>query len=376
MSVSESVQDERKNVSVVTILHGEKEFIPLILHNFQNFNDQENLELIVVDDGSENLMKYFMDTERCMYLHLKNEEKESFMKQIFEGYKQPNKTVLQYEQKRKALPNGFKRDYGCGMSSYDTIFHMNADCIYNPKSIERKLNFMKRTSAECVFCDSTLCYDIYNKELYKTVSPFKIYESTLCHTREFWKRRGFQWSDVTNEGKYFHHDNGIDRKLDNYYDTIQILSIHNMNEYQPVKVELENMKIKIPEMVNEITIDTHPFCTYISELFEGDVTILGINSDFLDNVDTESHWKTHNLTEKWKQTKLAKMVKNIGSEFNVLLYGSKHPAWDLFNHVPFDVIFLETPKNREQMIEIISKCKSHEYISVKGIFLRKEFLEK
>ena len=39
MSVPESVQDEIKNVSVVTILHGEKEFIPLILNNFQNFND-------------------------------------------------------------------------------------------------------------------------------------------------------------------------------------------------------------------------------------------------------------------------------------------------------------------------------------------------
>ena len=64
MSVPESVQDEIKNVSVVTILHGEKEFIPLILNNFQNFNDfnkKENLELIVVDDGSENLMKYFKE---------------------------------------------------------------------------------------------------------------------------------------------------------------------------------------------------------------------------------------------------------------------------------------------------------------------------
>ena len=96
MSDPESAQVEIQNVSVVTILHGDKEFIPLILHNFQSFNDQKNLELIVVDDGSENLMKYFMDTDRCMYLHLKNEEKESFMKQIFEGYKQPNKTVLQY----------------------------------------------------------------------------------------------------------------------------------------------------------------------------------------------------------------------------------------------------------------------------------------
>ena len=77
-------------VSVVTILHGEKEFIPLILHNFQNFNDQETLELLIVDDGPENLMKYFMDTDRCMYLHLNQEEKETFMKQVEEGYKQPN----------------------------------------------------------------------------------------------------------------------------------------------------------------------------------------------------------------------------------------------------------------------------------------------
>ena len=59
---------------------------------------------------------------------------------------------------------------------------MNMDCIYNPKSIQRKLSFMKRVGAECVFCDTTLAYDMYGKELYKTLSPFKIYESTLLHT--------------------------------------------------------------------------------------------------------------------------------------------------------------------------------------------------
>ena len=225
-----------EKVSIITILHGEKEFIPLIKHNYNNFLDKSNhtnylqeLELVIVDDGNENLMKEFCDLENILYLHLDKEEKQKYNKQIQEEYKLPNKSLLYYENKRGRLPNGFLRDYGCGMSSHDNIFHMNIDCIYNTKSIERKINFMKRVGAECIFCDTCLAYDIYGKQLYKTESPVKIYESTLFHNREFWKRKGFQWHDTVNEGKAFHYDNGIDRKLDNYYDTIQILRIHNIN---------------------------------------------------------------------------------------------------------------------------------------------------
>ena len=370
-----------EKISVVTILHGEKEFIPLIRHNFKNFLNHENhtnysqeLELVVVDDGKENLGEFFSDIENCIYLHLSEEEIYKFMDQIEEGYKQPNKTGLKYQRKSKTLPNGFKRDYGCGMSSHDLIFHMNMDCIYNKKSIERKINFMKRVGAECIFCDRTLAYDIYGKELYKVESPVKIFESTLFHTREFWKRKPFQWSDIQYEGKQFHYNNGIDRKMENYYDTIQLLSIHNLNQYKPVKVTLENMTIDIPELISEINITKHPFTKYIEDLFNENVTLLGINSEFLVNV-SEDNWESHNITDKWKQTKLARMVQNIGSEFNVLLYGSKYPAWDLFNHVPFDVIFLETHKNYEQMQSIIQKCKNHTYLNINGIFVREGFLE-
>ena len=261
------------------------------------------------------------------------------------------------------------------MSENDIIFHMNADCIYNPKSIERKINFMKRTTAECIYCDTTLCYDIYNKELYKTESQMKIYESTLCHTREFWKRKGFQWSDVEYEGKYFHYNNGIDRKMDNYYDTIQLLSIHNINEYQPKKIEIENLDIQIPELVNDIQIKDHPFIQIINDLFSDKINILGLESEFLTNIKKETYWDTHNITGKWKQTKLAKQVKQIGDNFNVFLYCSKYPAWDLFKHVPFDIILLETRKNYEQMVSIILNNKEYEYIQIKGLFIRKQFLE-
>tara|TARA_Y100000287_G_C14099634_1_gene294506 strand:- start:60 stop:764 length:705 start_codon:yes stop_codon:yes gene_type:complete len=233
---------------------------------------------------------------------------------------------------------------------------------------------MKRVGAECIFCDRTLAYDIYGKELYKTESPVKIYESTLFHTREFWKRKPFQWSDIQFEGKQFHYNNGIDRKMDNYYDTIQLLGIHNLNQYKPIRVTLENMTIDIPELISEINITKHPFKKYIEDLFDDKVCLLGINSEFVDNVK-DDNWESFNITEKWKQTKLVKLIKNKGSEFNVLLYGSKYPAWDLFNHIPFDIIFLETHKNYDQMQSIIQSCKNHKYFMINGIFIREEFLE-
>ena len=252
---------------------------------------------------------------------------------------------------------------------------MNYDCLYAKNSIDRKLRFMKRVSAECTYNDSTLCYDIYNKKLYKTESVHKIYESTMCHTREFWKRRGFQWSDVEFEGKYFHYNNGTDRKQDDYYDTVQLLSIHNMNRYRPVEVTVEGREIQIPEIVADIQIETHPLVRTLTDIYgQASITVLGINSEFLENV-TQDNWSTYHITEKWKQTKLAKTVKAHRSDFNVLLYGSKHPAWDLVEHGPFDLVMLETQRNSEQMASILSACKKHPYICVQGVFIHKDFLE-
>ena len=373
-----------EKISIITLLHGEKEFIPLIKDNYDRFTNKNNqsnyaqeLELVIVDDGKEDLKSSFTDLDNCIYIHLNKEEINKFMDTIDENCKLPNKINLKYHRKIKNLPVGFKRDYACGISSYDYIFHMNSDCIYNKKSIERKINFIKRSGSECIFCDTTLCYDIYGKQLYKSHSPVKIYESTLFHTRNFWKRKGFVWHDTNYEGKQFHYNNGVDRKMDNYFDTIQLLGIHNMNMFNPVKVELENLEIEIPELISDINLTEHPFVKYINDFFNDiNPQILGIGSEFLVNVENDtSRWQTNNITEKWKQPKLAGLVKNINNEFNVLLYNSKYPAWDLFNHVQFDIIILETNKNYEQMISIISNCKEYKYIQIKGIFIREDFLD-
>ncbi len=44
-------------------------------------------------------------------------------------------------------------------------------------------------------------------------------------------------------------------------------------------------------------------------------------------------------------------------------------------NIPFDIIILETEKNYEQMKSIILENKIHEYIHVRGLFIRREFLE-
>jgi len=361
-------------VSVICLLNGNEEFISLIKHNFTNFVNKDNLELFIVDDGRKDLMDFFCEIDNCTYLHLKPEEIKDFNKKILEDKSLKNKDAIMYLNKKNMLSRGFKRDYACGLSSGDYIFHMNYDCVYHPKSIERKLKFMKRVGAECVYCDRVLCYDIYHKGLYKSESENKIYESTLFHTRDFWKRKGFQWSDVNGEGRYFHYNNGVDRKMDNYYDTIQTLSLDNLNQYQPVKITLENMEINVPELVHEIKITIHPFTKIIDQLYnENKINVLGLNSDFLKNVEDERLNKYH--IDIFKQKKLAKEIKSLNTDLNILFFNSKDPAWDLFEHIPFDLIILETNKNYEQMLSVISKCKKYKYLLIDGIFIRKDYLE-
>ena len=51
---------DKPNISIITLLSGEREFIPLIKANFENFDyPKDKLELIVVDDGIDNLITVF-----------------------------------------------------------------------------------------------------------------------------------------------------------------------------------------------------------------------------------------------------------------------------------------------------------------------------
>ena len=95
----------------------QREFIPLIKANFENFEyPKEKLELVIVDDGIDNLMDQFLDDERLLYLHISDKEIIEFIEKIkFDNDK--DDMLKNYQTKTKSLPNGFKIHYGVGMSS-------------------------------------------------------------------------------------------------------------------------------------------------------------------------------------------------------------------------------------------------------------------
>tara|TARA_B110000977_G_scaffold189538_1_gene259134 strand:+ start:640 stop:1731 length:1092 start_codon:yes stop_codon:yes gene_type:complete len=356
------------SVSVITILE-DVNMIPLIKENWKNMRYHDK-QLIIVDDNKNTSVDKFTDVEDCLYLFIDDVEKKDYFKKIIEKDKQPNKDNIKFAQITNKLPIGFKRDYGCEFSEGKYILHMNDNCIYNEKVIERKKKFLEKTGSECIYNDTVLCYDMYGNDIYKSISGVKIYESTLFYTRTFWERRGFNWIDCQNEGKYFHYNNGIDRKMDNYYDTVQLLTINNINIYNPIKIELENMEISIPPCVNMIECREHPFKKLINSI-ASEGSIVGINSEYLENAPMDGY-AIKNITGKWKQTKLSKMIDGIDHDF--LVYGSKHVAWSLFNEISFKIIILETSKNHEQMEGIILGSKKNTYIKINGIYVNKKML--
>ena len=377
-----SVVEDQPCVSVITLLRGESEFIPLIKSNFNEFDyPKDKLELVVVDDGRLSLLDHFLDDERILYLHLNDKEIKEFIGKIkFENDR--DNIIQSYQTKTSRLPNGFKRDYGVGMSSHDFMFHMDYDTSYHKNSITRKLNYLKDKKVECVYNSSILCHDFHSKDyskLYKSESPFKIYECTLFHTRDYWKNGGFKWSDLSCEGRFFSDNHGLQRKMDNYYDTVKLLNIRNVQEYKPVALDLQKSEFTYEikkDIIESIVMDYNPVMEKINSLFSdvSDLEVLGIHSEFIDSLE-DSKYKCHNVTEKIKQTKIAKEIKKINSKFHILLFGYKQPVWSLFEEVCFDCIFLETSKNMEQMHSIIQKCKKYTYIYLDGIYINSLFLK-
>ena len=362
--------DDLPNISIVTILHNWEEFFLLFDHHWKTIDyPKDKLEWIIVDDSKKDYSSHVPLDENILYF--KVDPNEYLEKITFP--KDDDKIIWNYFQRMNMLPNGFKRDYGVGMTSSDYIFHLDYDTLYQPNCIKRKLRFLKDNKLECVYCKDMLCYDIYGKELYKTENKINGYESTLFHTKDFWKKGGFKWEDITNEAVSFYYNKGLDRKMDNYYDTIKLLSIHNLNKYKVAKLTLENMKIKIPNIINTLQVNDHPIKYQLDDLFnDKEINVLGINSELIEILNKDS-WNINNLSFKKneKEKKIIKEIKSFEKMFNLCFVNTTFPIWNIFDKVSFDVIVIESQKNIDQMISILN---SKGYIQFENIHINKKYL--
>ena len=362
-------------ISIVTLLNGKDEYIPLIQYNYDLFRSQYKIELIIIDTGNINHSNRFND-ENIYYYHLSLEDKLDYMKEIMKN-KEQNKenTQLKYLRRLNDLPSGFLRDYAVGMSNCNIIFHMNCDSIYTENALSRKMTYLKK-NIECVYSDSMLTYDINNEKIGKIESPSKIFEGTMMHTREFWKRGGFEWEVNQNEGRYFHYNKGVDRKQENYYDCIQVIDQNNYIYHNIKELTIENYQIKIPEIIKDIKIiNSDSLNEWITKLYQSNkIKILGYHSKIINQVKDQ---EKVNIIEGLKQSKISNEILKYSDQFNIFFFNGKYPVWDLFEKVNFDIIFFETNKNIEQMDSIILKCKQHQYLKIdSNIYFNMDYLNK
>jgi hypothetical protein len=364
------------SVSLVTILHNWSNFCRTFEYTWNILDyPKEKLEWIIIDTSLEDHSHLIPMNDNILYIRISSEE---YLDKI-EFKNDEEKVLWSYFEKSKRLPYGFVRDYAVGMSSNDYILHVDFDTIYAANTIKRKLKFLNDKKLECTYCNHMLAYDIYGKGLYK-IETEKAggFESTLFHTRKFWERGGFKWSDINNEGTSFCYGKGLERSMDNFYDSVKLLSIHNMNSYKPVKVELENIKVEIPEIVHNLEISEHPTSETLYNIFNTapNINVVGINSEILDMIKKDN-WNVFNINDDEKKVKekvIIKSIKELNLEMiNLCVINTKYPIWSIFSKIKFDIILLETPKNLEQMDSILKK---NGYISFDNLYFNREYLIK
>lgn len=282
--------------------------------------------------------------------------------------KDDEKIIYNYFLKTDTLPNGFKRDYGVGLSSNEYIFHMDIDMYYKPKSLKNRLKFLKKNRLECIFCDSLLCY--CDNKIYKTEDSLRAYEGTIFHTREFWKNSGFEWNDIKDEGNAFHYNRGNDRKMDMYYDNIKYINIHNISLYQLKEVKIDGKKIDVSEDLLEIKVNMNPVEFQLKKFFKEGYNLLGLNSNIINHFsDVEK--ENIIIEKKIKEKHLINQVKGLKKDFNILIYNYKTEIWNLFKEKSFDIILFETNKNFSSMQSILEK---NNYIFYENLFINKNYL--
>ncbi|MBE17961.1 MAG: hypothetical protein CMH79_04280 [Nitrospinae bacterium] len=353
-------------------MHNWNEFCQTFKYNWDIIDyPKEKIEWIIVDSSKKDHSDLIPFEENIYYIHI---DPIKYLDKI--NFKNDNDKVLwNYFNKSGRLPNGFMRDYAVGLTSNDYILHIDYDTLYRPKTIRRKLNFLKNNHLECVYCREMLAYNIYNHQFYKIEDKSNGYESTLFHTRGFWEKGGFKWEDIQNEAFSFYYGKGLERSMDNYYDSIKIISIHNINQYNPIKLDIGqlNISIKIPDLIKNLNIKKHPMTETLYDIFNNqNINVIGIESEIIDQIKKEN-WNCKNITEnkKVKEKTLIKKIKNLEQKNNLCIINTKYPIWSIFKEIHFDIVILESNKNFDQMNSIL---KENNFISFENLYLNRNFL--
>ena len=193
-------------VSVCIPTCNRKKFIKLINLNLKNMTyPQDKLEIIILDDGTEEIQDLLSKQDNIKY------------------YKYSNKNTI-----------GFKRNECVRLASNDIIAFMDDDDYYYPNSLFNRVCHLITSKKDCIFCSTIGCFSINKFSSIINCSPIeyplekKVSEATLTFKKSFWDNNNFDNNDKFNEGEFF-VKNSISKCKEISWEGIIVQLLHTYN---------------------------------------------------------------------------------------------------------------------------------------------------
>lgn len=197
------------NISIITLTHNRKEFLPLMINNYLGTDyPRDKLEWIIIDDGDDNLES------------LINDKKEEIDNLTY--HKLSNKTSI-----------GDKRNIGVDLAKYSVIAFMDDDDVYYPRHLLLRWAYLDFYKMECAYCTTIGCFHIKKLISHINVPPFhiplehRVSEASLIFNKSFWEKRKFTNISI-GEGSEFIKDR-YDRCIEIPWKEIIISLQHHKN---------------------------------------------------------------------------------------------------------------------------------------------------
>lgn len=168
--------DTAPMVSCIMPTYNRREFIPNAIRYFLR-QDYDNKELIIIDDGTDNIADLVPDAPMIRY------------------YRLDQKITL-----------GAKLNLAAGYANGDIIAHWDDDDWYAVRRLKYQVSALQQAQTDVCGINHLLYYDLQKQNAYQYIYPANqrvwLLGSSLCYTRETWNRHRFAEIDVGMDGLF------------------------------------------------------------------------------------------------------------------------------------------------------------------------------
>lgn len=297
-------------VSCIMPTYNRRAFIPYAIRYFLR-QDYENKELIVIDDGTDNIQDLI-----------------------------PNIPKVRYFRLDKKVTLGAKLNMGCRYAKGEVIVNWDDDDWYASRRLTYQVSNLQAEGTDVCGINRLLYYDLRNHRAYQYVYPPDqrtwLLGSSLCYTKELWNRNHFADINVGMDG-LFVWGTTSDRITVLPDSTFAVHMIHDSN-VSPKKTEGSWWRTHLIEDVSQIMKSDWEYYNN-GNFFNYKKNIQGDNNPPLKTVLSKKIKNIYACLVHESEDSIIDLVRNLhyhDPDSSILLYNGGTNANLINSHFPFE----------------------------------------